>query len=530
MTYKMTPTQLILVVSLFLVCFDNLQFFRNILQIYPFTLKNGFFIVSLGLLSIAILVLLFSFVCYKKTLKPILIIILLASSLSAYFMDTYNVIMDDVMVDNLLHTDVNEATDLLSLKQAFYFLILGCLPAFFIYKIKLKSLTLKQAILSRIKLIALSLVMGVALILSSSHFYASFFREHKILREYINPTYYIYSIVKYISHSFKNKAMPLQPIGLDAQLLKTDSKRKLIILVIGETARADHFSLNGYSRKTNPYLEKESVISFRNVWSCGTSTAYSVPCLFSKYDRDHYSKEKAAATENVLDILQRTGINVLWLDNNSDSKGVADRIPYQNYKTSEHNPLCDSECRDEGMLQNLPTYIAKHPQGDIFIVLHQMGNHGPAYYKRYPEKFAQFTPACNTNQLEQCTQQEIKNAYDNALLYSDYFLSQSIAFLKKSTSQFETALLYVSDHGESLGENNLYLHGLPYLFAPDTQKHIPFILWFSPHFNPSVVNMTDLKTKINDPFSHDNLFHTILGLMEIKTKEYNKKMDIFRTH
>jgi lipid A ethanolaminephosphotransferase len=248
--------------------------------------------------------------------------------------------------------------------------------------------------------------------------------------------------------------------------------------------------------------------------------------LFSIYTRDKYSKNKADGTENILDILQRSGINVLWLDNNSDSKGVADRIPYKSYKTSENNSICDIECRDEGMLIDLQQYIDAHPKGDIFIVLHQIGNHGPAYYKRYPASFEKFTPTCKTNQLDQCTNEEISNAYDNALLYTDYFLSKTINLLEKNNAKFEAALFYISDHGESLGENGLYLHGLPYMIAPESQTHVPLIMWFSESFDENEINLELLKSRSKDEFSHDNIFHTILGLMEIKTEIYDPDMDM----
>jgi lipid A ethanolaminephosphotransferase len=362
-------------------------------------------------------------------------------------------------------------------------------------------------------------------ILSLSNFYSSFFREHKPLRFYANPSYYLYSSIKYVNSFFKSSLTALKPIGIDANIPPTDEHRKLIVFVVGETARADHFSLNGYDKKTNPYLEKEDVISFKNVWACGTSTAHSVPCMFSIFGRADFSKSKAQATENALDVLQRAGVNVIWLDNNSSSKGVADRIPFQDYKTPGNNPDCDIECRDTGMLSNLQFYIDQHPTGDIFIVLHQMGSHGPAYYKRYPKQFEQFTPTCNTNQLEQCSQEEINNTYDNTLLYTDYFLSKTIKLLNNNSEQFEAALFYISDHGESLGENNLYLHGLPYFIAPDTQKHVPMIMWFSESIKKEV-NFSQLKLQSSKRLSHDNVFHTILGLMEIQSTVYDKKMDI----
>ena len=505
--------------------FGNIAFFKNILVIYPIRSENILFLLSLVILFSCINIILFSLVCFKQTTKPILIIILFASSLAANFMDSYNIIIDDIMIDNIIKTDINESLDLLSFKQLLYFILLGILPSILVYNTKISRPTIKKSILSRFILLGGSLLLVVIMVLSLSNFYASFFREHKSLRFYANPSYYVYSSIKYINSFFKNSTSSLKIIGLDASTSPIDSHRELIIFVVGETARADHFSLNGYSKKTNPYLEKEAVISFNNMWACGTSTAYSVPCMFSIYGRSEFSKSKAQSTENVLDIMQRVGVNVIWLDNNSDSKGVADRIPYQNFKSSKNNPVCDNECRDVGMLTNLQTYIDAHTKGDIFIVLHQMGNHGPAYYKRYPIRFKKFTPTCETNQLEQCSQEEISNTYDNAILYTDYFLSKTIKLLKNN-NKFESALFYVSDHGESLGENNLYLHGLPYMIAPNSQIHVPMIMWFSDSFDQEDINLPKLRTQAHKKISHDNIFHTVLGLMEIQSSVYDNNLDI----
>lgn len=239
-------------------------------------------------------------------------------------------------------------------------------------------------------------------------------------------------------------------MGNDAKTPSNDPDRELVIMVVGETGRADHWSLNGYGHETNPLLSREDVINFPDFWSCGTFTSYSVPCMFSRLGREQFTPEKAKDEDNVLDILQRAGVSVLWRDNNSNSKGVADRVAYEDFKKPDKNPVCDEgECRDEGMLHGLQEYIDAQ-KGDIMIVLHQMGNHGPAYYKRYPKAFERFTPACQTNDLGSCSKEEINNAYDNAIIYTDYFLSKAIALLKRNDKKFETAMLYVADHGESL--------------------------------------------------------------------------------
>jgi lipid A ethanolaminephosphotransferase len=522
----LTTLQLVFAFALFIVAAGNQAFFRNLLDVYPPDAGNTPFLLSAAVILVCANVVMFSLLCYRYTVKPVLILMLLVSASSAYFMDSYNVIIDDAMLDNIIKTDVAEATDLLNMGQLGYFFFIGLVPALLLAWVRIKRQSFRRAALARIGTVIGALVISAGLILAQGDHFASFVREHKPLRYYANPLTLFNAVAKYAGTHLEQSQAPLTPIGNDAAIPETDADRELIIFVVGETARADHFALNGYTRNTNPRMQQEDVISFANVASCGTSTAHSLPCMFSVYPRDDFSKSKAGSTENLLDVLQKVGVNVIWLDNNSSSKGVADRVPYLNYKSPENNPVCDIECRDEGMLENLRNYIASHPSGDIFIVLHQMGNHGPAYYKRYPPEFEVFTPTCKTNQLEQCTAEEINNTYDNALLYTDHFLGLTIDLLKDYPA-FEAAMIYVSDHGESLGENNIYLHGLPYLFAPRAQTHVPMIVWFNEHYAHEI-DVAALRDASEREISHDNLFHTVLGLLEIQTAVYDPQLDIVR--
>lgn len=531
---NITQTKLISLVVLFLVLFSNYSFYENVLKVYPWNLLNFGFLISLIIFLIAINILILTLLSSKYTTKVILIVVLLISSLTNYFMNTYHIVVDDDMIRNTIQTNLNESLDLLSIQQIIYFLFLGVIPSYFVYKSKIKYRVFYKELFSKLIYILSSLILiGMMAIIFSKH-YASFFREHKPLRYNTNPTYWIYSIGNFISKTFSNGPIILQKIGTDAKVVekdtdKNDAHTELIILVIGEAARADHFSLNGYKKLTNPLLEKEDIINFSYMKSCGTSTAYSVPCMFSIFDRKDYTYKKGISTYNILDVLNSTGdIEILWRDNNSDSKGVAIRVPYEDYKSPINNTICDKngECRDEGMLVGLDEYISKNKGKDILIILHQMGNHGPEYYKRYPKEYEKFTPVCKTNQLENCTQEEISNGYDNALLYTDYFLSKTINFLKKYENTHESAMLYISDHGESLGENGLYLHGLPYFMAPDSQTHVGSFIWLGNEIKQDI----PIKKIKDEEYSHDNLFHTLLGLFEVKTKIYDKKMDILNAN
>ncbi|MBF0303085.1 MAG: phosphoethanolamine--lipid A transferase [Desulfamplus sp.] len=511
-------------VAFFFVLFHNFAFFRNVIRTYPITLDHLLQISSVPVVLFIVVLILLNLVCSEYTVKPVIIVLLLVSSQVAYYMDTYNVFVSTHMVQNVLETNADESLELLSPKLLCYFIFLGALPSYVISKIEIIRTSVKRKIWSKIKIISISLICLALLIVTFSRFYTSFFREHKPLRYYTNPTYYVYSAVKYIHDSFKDEITAVVPIGRDAIACPSDTKQKLVILVVGEAVRSDHFSLNGYERETNPLLQQEDVISFLNVSSCATTTAISLPCMFSNLGRAGYSDKKAKSSENLLDILSYAGVHVLWRDNNSDSKDVALRVEYQEFKEPEINPECDEvECRDIGMLHGLQEYINAKKDKDILIVLHQMGNHGPAYYKRYPKSFAKFNPVCETNELSDCTREEIINAYDNALLYTDYFLSQVINILKQNSKDFETAMIYFGDHGESLGENGIYLHGVPYSIAPESQTWIPAILWFGDNFN---VNKERLKQKIAHNYSHDNFFHTVLGAMEIQTDIYDPELDI----
>jgi lipid A ethanolaminephosphotransferase len=521
-----TQYKLITLIAVFIIAFYNISFFKNILETYPLNGLNIIYIISMIFVFMAVVIFLFTLVSSRYTTKPILILVLIVSSFTAYFMDTYHVVIDSEMIRNTLQTNLDESGDLFSLELVLYILFLGILPSLFIYKLEIIYKPLKNELFAKIRTLVISLLVIVILLLSFSKFYTSFFREHKSLRYNINPIFWIYSVGKYIHMSINSGPLVLEIIGKDSKFSPEEyknNKKELLIMVVGEAARADRFSLNGYEKETNPLLKKEDIINFPNMYSCGTSTAVSVPCMFSVYSRSEFSYKKGISTENVVDVLNNIKkINILWRDNNSDSKGVALRVEYQNYKDPKLNTKCKGECRDEEMLIGLDEFIEKNKNEDILIVLHQMGNHGPAYYKRYPKEFEKFTPVCKSNQLEKCTKEEVSNAYDNAILYTDYFLSKTINFLKPYSKDFHTALIYMSDHGESLGENGLYLHGMPYLIAPDEQRHVGSLMWFG----DSEINTKILKAQSKNRFSHDNLFHTILGFFEIDTDVYKKDMDI----
>jgi lipid A ethanolaminephosphotransferase len=521
---KMTQVRLILIVAAFLTLTGNFTFLEKTILVYPLS-ENWLFVGSLLVWLFVFLSALLLLLCYRHTIKPILIILLMISSIVSYSTNNFGIVFDHNMIANTFETNTTELLDLVSFKSFIYLLFFGLLPSYFVWTTTITKAPLKTQLWQRIKAFVIMMFIFVLLTMSFYKPLSSFARENPDLKMYIIPTYYLYSMTKYVGTKFNTSTTPFSQIGLDAKINKKENKQRLLVLVLGETARVDRFSLNGYKRQTNPMLEKEEVVSFQNMTSCGTDTSLSVPCMFSSLDRSNYSHSKGKNMSNVLDIVSHSGVEVLWLDNNSDSKGVADRVTFKDYRLTGVNPICDIECRDEGMLAGLQDFIDTNLDKDMLVVLHTMGSHGPAYYKRYPDSFEVFLPACQTNQLNECNDEEINNAYDNTIVYTDYVLSKLIAVLENNTKVDESAMFYVSDHGESLGENGLYLHGMPYLIAPDEQKKVAALMWFNEGLSQSL-DIDAIKEKIEVPLSHDNLFHTLLGFMNIETEVYQQDMDI----
>lgn len=518
MKLHITQQKLIVATAVFLVASANLTFFGKVLDTYHFNPENLGLLLTLPLVLCGVLILLLSVLCYRHTCRPVLSLFILLGAISAYFTDRFGTVIDTAMIQNLLETNTAEAADLISPGLIIRFVVLGVIPTLIIWRLPLQSAGLGQALFTRLRLIGVTLAVVLASLFAFSSHYASFARVHKPLRYYINPTYPLYTAIKYLRHLGENDNRSLTLLGSDAEIPASDIHRELVVVVVGETARADHFSLNGYPRETNPLLGKmDRLFSYTDITACGTSTAVSVPCMFSNLGHDKFNRDDAKHQENVLDILQHAGVSVLWRDNNSDSKDVAVRVSYEDFKTSANNPICDIECRDEGMLTGLQVYIDKQP-GDILIILHQMGNHGPAYYKRYPAAFERFKPACRSAELAACTEQEIINAYDNAILYTDYFLAKTIELLKRNAA-YETVMLYVSDHGESLGEQGVFLHGMPFSIAPDAQTQVPLLVWLGENTD---ADMTTIQAKTKLRNSHDAVFHTLLNIFEIETDVLDK--------
>ncbi len=470
-------------------------------------------------------------VATRHTVKPLLTALLLTSAAIACYSDRYAVYFDRAMLRNILATDMREARELLGWPLALYLLLLGVLPSLLVWWPRLKRRPLGRAVAWRLGWLLAAAVLAAASLMPVFADFASLMRNHKEVRYLVTPGNVLAALAGNAWGSGPRAAGPRLPVGADARLNASWQQRlrpTLFVLVVGETARARNFALNGYARPTTPELARRGVINFPGVTACGTSTEVSLPCMFSPWGRGHYDEGRILGHESLLHVLARAGFRVRWRDNQSGCKGVCSGLPREQLNGAGAPASCEGgQCPDEVLLQGLAG-AARDGQGNLFIVLHQLGSHGPAYYKRYPAAFKRFAPACESEDLRSCSREEIVNAYDNSLLYTDHVLGRLIDLLQRAQSTHDTAMLYVSDHGESLGEGGLYLHGVPYPIAPDVQKHVPMVLWLSPAFrNGHDIDEACLRRRAAQPASHDNLFHSLLGVLDVQTAAYEPGLDLF---
>ena len=535
------PLMLAALASLWTATVCNWPLWQAMAKLPEMQSARGVLFITAFCLAVALLMLAcLALIAFRRSIKPAIAVVWVSAALGAHFMGTYGVVIDTDMITNVLQSNVREARDLMSLRLLGSVLVLAALPMAVLCYLPVKRLSWPSQVWRNLVAAFLCGLAVSAIVLASFADLSATMRNHKSLRYLINPLNSFYALGWLGLQANARPEGPPTPVGLDVHsaVRGASARPALFVLVVGETARADHFALNGYARATNPALSREDVLSFQNVSSCGTSTAASLPCMFSHLGRKGF-EARARDSENLLDLAQRAGLAVLWVDNQAGCKGVCDRVPSAaaidapSGASAMPAGLCsDGECFDEALLhgldQRLMALPAERRTRGVLLVLHQMGSHGPAYYKRSPPNHKPFQPECATNVLQQCERQTLINAYDNSIAYTDQVLAGLIAWLKSKSNAFETGMLYVSDHGESLGENNLYLHGLPYALAPREQTHVPMIIWLAPQTQATLgLNMECLRGRLGEPLSHDHLFHSVLGALQLQAAEYQRAFDLF---
>ncbi len=523
---------LTLLASVWLVALPNIPLWRQLAQLPEVTgLRGLLFGLGLAFGVAGLTHALLSLLNWRWLLKPVLTVFLLSAASGTYFMWSYGIVIDANMIVNVLQTDPREAADLFNWRLLLSLGLLGVLPAWWLWRQPVRTIGALRRLGGNLLAFIASLVVLVVSLMLIYQDFASVMRNHTQLRYLINPLNSFYAIGRVVAQPLERDNSKVEPIGQDAQLvLPAGTPPATLIVVVGETARMGNFGINGYARDTTPRLAREEVVSLRNVWSCGTSTATSLPCMFSHLGKEAFEK-RSSNHETLVDVLQRAGLAVLWIDNQSGCKGTCARVPSVSTAGLKVSPHCDSgECHDEVMLHELDKRIAELPaerrSRGVVVFMHQMGSHGPAYYKRVPAAFKRFQPECASNALQQCERQQVVNAYDNTIAYTDHFLAETIGWLKKQPGP--GAMVYVADHGESLGEKNLYLHGLPYAIAPDVQKQVPWITWTSAAFaQQRGLRMGCLQDKQMALLSHDHYFHSVMGIAGVRSAEYQPALDIY---
>ena len=477
---------------------------------------NGFLtLITLFVLVFAITAVILSLLTLltHRLLKPVCMLLAIGNSVALYFVTTYRVILDMSMMGNVFNTDRAEAASYFHPMLLWYVFILGVVPCWLLAHVRVRKTP-------RLRVAALGLTTCVAAL--GWNYVASstwlWFDDHaKRLGGMVMPWSYVGNTVRLqLAYLRSNRqAILLPPASFD------DDKKMVVILVIGEAARSENFSLYGYDRNTNPLLSESSAIALKDTVACSTYTTASLRCMLSPEDT---SSPFAKNLEPLPSYLYRYGADVIWRARNWGEPPLQVK-DYQ--RVGELKAICNrADCDYDGaLLAGLSERIESSTQNKIFVVLHQKGSHGPSYNAEYPKRFQVFKPVCESVELQKCTHESLLNAYDNTILYNDYFLNEVIRLLS-NMGDTPTLMMYMSDHGESLGEYGLYLHGTPFSIAPDVQKDVPFIVWMSPAFiaqrGISVARMAE-----QEHHSQLNVFHSVLGAFGVRSDVYDSRLDIF---
>lgn len=432
--------------------------------------------------------------------KILLSLMFVGNAIALYFINTYEVLITDKMMGNVFNTRYSEASGFFSFSAIWYIIFLGIMPCIYIFIRKIEY--------GNIKKYASCIGMAWLIILSGTLVNMQNFtwidRHASKVGSMLMPWSYIVNTIRYNNHVRKANR---KEIKLPDANIST-AEKEVCVLIIGESARRDHFSLYGYDRETNPLLKNDSVTALI-AKSAATYTTEGLKALLS------YTPS-SKLYEILPNYLYRTGVDVVWRTTNWGEPPVHIDKYYTITDIKQQYPNSD-ERYDEILLEGLENEIERNNKEKQLIVLHTNTSHGPTYFKKYPSAFETFKPVCTTVEMSKSNQEELINAYDNTILYTDYLIHSVIDKLRK-IKDVRSCVLYVSDHGESLGENNLYMHGVPMIMAPAEQIEIPFIVWTS----DSTTQVKNLKE-----VGQYHVFHSTLYFLGIDSPIFNEELNVF---
>lgn len=522
---ELSTERLVVLACAWFALAGNGSFWHSAMASHPGSLRYA---LSLLLVLMGAHGVLLGVLVWRWNAKAVVGLLLLVTALASHYMSRYHIYLDADMLRNVLATDRKESGELLTASLVWPLLTLAALPMLLLWRVRVRRRRWTHSLLWRAGFLLLSAATALGGALLSFQDVSALMRNQREVRYLATPANVLLGLPRALRGDNPVQHAPKLPIGTDAKATPraAGSRPRLLVIVMGETVRAQNWGLNG-GRNTTPELAQAGVINFPDMHSCGTSTEVSLPCLFSPWGRHAYDEKTIRAHQSLLHVLDHAGITPLWRDNQSGCKGVCEGLQTQSLADARTPGLCaDGRCMDEILLQDLADQVRTRP-GDRVVVLHQLGNHGPAYFERYPAAFRRFQPTCDTRDIGNCTQAQIVNSYDNAVLYTDHFLARTIGTLQ-GMKDYDTAMIYLSDHGESLGEKGLYLHGVPYAIAPAEQTRVPMTMWFSPAFASSRgLDLHCVRRRAAAYTDHDNLFPSVLGLMQVHTALYAPERDLF---
>lgn len=465
---------------------------------------------------------------FPKTLARALFILLAAAGAAAMSGGLlYGMVFTPDMAKNFLATDTREALAYISPRTVLLFLAAFVPPVLAAVYAELPERGRLRTAL-RAGSSVLMLFAGLGLIVLNMQSFASLMRENKSLRYEIAPVNVVWSAASALLRDAQTAGAVAKTHIDPAPVLTAAQKRPAVLLyVVGETTRSADWGLAGYERNTTPELAGLDVISVPRAEACGTSTDVSLPCMMSRIGRSNYSRARILAEEALPGFLKRAGADVVWVDNQSGCKGTCEGVAVR--KPAVREADCPKgECFDSVLLAELEADLSRGLSSERPTVLfyHMMGQHGPAYSARSPEADKAWLPECRDADLGACSRESIRNAYDNGVKHTDRVLAGLIRMLQARTD-IDSAFIFASDHGESLGEQGLFLHGAPLLMAPSVQTEVPMVFWLSEGWEKTFgVSRASLARAAAGRVTHEHLFSTVLGLLGIQSSAARAEWDL----
>ena len=474
-----------------------------------------FLLVSLVVIMLALNFLMTYLVMFltRRVGRVLLAVLSLINATAVYFIDTYSVMIDATTIENVFNTRYSEASGFFSWWLWVFIFLFGVLPAAYCL--------LQPVVYGKAKKMAaccggsLVIVLVVAILNYSQTLFVS--QHDTELGGLLQPWSYVVNTCRVISISHDEQA---EEIKLpDGKI--TDHDKAVVVLVIGESARKANFQLYGYQRQTNPLLSKHKELKVYQANSCATYTTAGTKAILEPENSDDLY-------ELLPNYAFRTGVDVSWRTSNWGEPPIHIDEYLTNEALGEKYPG-QNIYHDAILLQGLRERIASSRKDKVLIVLHTSTSHGPNYADKYPKEFEVFKPVAKNVEEGQKNVGLLVNAYDNTILYTDYLLDSLINTLK-GMQDWKSAMIFISDHGESLGEKKMFMHGLPMKLAPKEQYEIPFLVWTSENFSNykrTSSSQEPREGELPPVLEQHYIFHSVLHLLSIQSPAYDRNYDIF---